>query len=53
MGVRLNQRRQSRRVDMIRVLVCDQDGVQPGDSLETMREGPGIKEHASVVELGK
>ena len=54
-GVRvgLDERRQARGVDVIGVLVGNQDGGQAGDSLEAVREGTGIKEHARVAELGK
>jgi hypothetical protein len=38
---------------VVRVLVCDQDCGQAGDSFESVREGTGIKEQAGVVELGK
>ena len=54
-GVRVvfEQRRQPRAVDVVGVLVGEEDGGQPRDSLETVREGAGIKKHAGVVELGK
>jgi hypothetical protein len=52
-GVALEQRRQPRDVDVVRVLVRDQDCGQAGDSLEAVREVTGIKEQAGVVELGK
>ena len=51
--VALEERRQSRDVDVVGVLMCDQDGRQAGDSFETVREGAGIKKHTRVVELGE
>ena len=42
-GVALDERRQPRDVDVVRMLVGDEDGGEAGDSLETMREGTGIK----------
>jgi hypothetical protein len=51
--VALEQRRQPGDIDVVGVLVGDQDGGQPGDSLETVREAAGVKEHACVIELGK
>jgi hypothetical protein len=51
--VALEQRRQPGDIDVVGVLVGNQDGGQPGDSLETVREGTGVKEHACVIELGK
>ena len=54
-GVRvaLEQRRQPGDIDVVGVLVGDQDGGQAGDSLETVREGAGIEEHAGLIELGE
>jgi hypothetical protein len=54
-GVRVgvDERWESRGVDVIGVLVGDQDGGQAGDSLEAVGEGTGIKEHAGLIELGK
>jgi hypothetical protein len=51
--VALQQRRQPGDIDVVWVLVGDQDGGQTGDSLETVREATGIKEHACVIKLGK
>ncbi|GAB1811315.1 hypothetical protein MUNTM_03520 [Mycobacterium sp. MUNTM1] len=51
--VTLKQCRQPFGVDMVGMLMGDQDGGQAGDSLESVREGTGVKEHAGVVELGK
>jgi hypothetical protein len=51
--VALDQRRQPGDIDVVGVLVGDQDGGQAGDSLETVREGTGIKQHACVIELSK
>ena len=51
--VALEQRREPCYVDVVRVLVGDQDGGQTSDSLETVCEGPGVKEQACVAELGK
>jgi hypothetical protein len=51
--VTLKQCRQPFGVDMVGMLMGDQDGGQAGDSLETVREGTGVKEHAGVVEFGK
>jgi hypothetical protein len=51
--VALEQRRQPGDIDVVGVLMGDQDGGQAGDSLETVREGTGVEEHARVIELGK
>ena len=51
--VTLEQCRQPFGVDMVGMLMGDQDGGQAGDSLEAVREGAGVKEHAGVVEFGK
>ena len=50
-GIRFGQFGQPRRVGVIGVLMCHEDGVEAGDAFESVREVAGIEEDLRAVQL--